>query len=292
MIKTLDLDQSTDNWRLWRSKGIGSSDIATIIGHNPFSTPYQLWLEKTGQAPPKDLSNNLLVQRGNMLEPVARQKTNSLLERDFQPILFVDTERDYMRYSSDGYDKTHCEIIEIKCTSEKNHDIAKSGNVPDYYKPQLAWGAMISKAKASYYVSYNPQDDEELVILTVDRDEKLEQLMLTEAAKFWQCIQSKTPPELTEKDYEPIDSDEYKTALEAYRQQLTKLKIQEQLTEDAKAKLLASLGNKKRVKGSGARVAEVIRSGNIQYKNIPELLGVDLEPYRSKPTSYFKITLD
>ena len=32
-----------------RRKGIGGSDVATILGLNKWKSPYQLWLEKTGQ---------------------------------------------------------------------------------------------------------------------------------------------------------------------------------------------------------------------------------------------------
>ena len=34
-------------WLAMRRKGIGSTDASVITGHNRYSTPYQLWLEKT-----------------------------------------------------------------------------------------------------------------------------------------------------------------------------------------------------------------------------------------------------
>lgn len=39
-----------DDWLKERTKGIGGSDVATILGLNPYKTPLQLWEEKTGKA--------------------------------------------------------------------------------------------------------------------------------------------------------------------------------------------------------------------------------------------------
>lgn len=57
---------SHDQWLENRKSGIGSSEIATIVGLNPYETPYQLWLRKTGQVPPKE--ENFFMKAGHYLE--------------------------------------------------------------------------------------------------------------------------------------------------------------------------------------------------------------------------------
>ncbi|MBS5492894.1 MAG: YqaJ viral recombinase family protein [Sutterella wadsworthensis] len=47
-IKTADM--SRDDWLEERTKGIGGSDVATVLGLNPYKTPLQLWEEKTGKS--------------------------------------------------------------------------------------------------------------------------------------------------------------------------------------------------------------------------------------------------
>ena len=37
----------------YRESGIGSSEVATIVGLNPWETPYQLWRRKKGLDPAK-----------------------------------------------------------------------------------------------------------------------------------------------------------------------------------------------------------------------------------------------
>lgn len=39
-----------DAWLQKRTKGIGGSDVATVLGLNPYKTPLSLWEEKTGKA--------------------------------------------------------------------------------------------------------------------------------------------------------------------------------------------------------------------------------------------------
>ena len=37
-----------------KSKSIGGSDASVIMGLNPYKSPYQLWMEKTGQVEPPE----------------------------------------------------------------------------------------------------------------------------------------------------------------------------------------------------------------------------------------------
>ena len=57
-----------------RRKYIGGSDIAVVMGMSRWKTPLKLWLEKTGQAEPDDLSQVEAVQLGTELEEFVAQK--------------------------------------------------------------------------------------------------------------------------------------------------------------------------------------------------------------------------
>lgn len=43
-------------WLAFRTEGVGGSDMSTILGLNTYTTPYELWLEKTGRQKPEDIS--------------------------------------------------------------------------------------------------------------------------------------------------------------------------------------------------------------------------------------------
>lgn len=68
LLMTVEQMQDRKAWEKMRNLGIGGSDAAVIAGLNRWKSPFQLWLEKTGQAEPEDLSDNEYVYWGTVLE--------------------------------------------------------------------------------------------------------------------------------------------------------------------------------------------------------------------------------
>lgn len=72
LVSTKDL--SRDEWLNVRKRGIGSSDAATAVGLNPYQSPLELWMIKTGreQALPKQEVNDESspMYWGSLLEPI------------------------------------------------------------------------------------------------------------------------------------------------------------------------------------------------------------------------------
>lgn len=68
LIMTVEEMQDRKKWEQLRNLGIGGSDAAVIAGLNRWKSPFQLWLEKTGQTEPEDLSDNEYVYWGTVLE--------------------------------------------------------------------------------------------------------------------------------------------------------------------------------------------------------------------------------
>jgi putative phage-type endonuclease len=57
-----------------REKYIGGSDCAAILGLSRWSTPLQVWAEKTGNIIPEDISDRIPVEVGNELEDYVARK--------------------------------------------------------------------------------------------------------------------------------------------------------------------------------------------------------------------------
>lgn len=58
--------KSREEWLRQRTEGIGASEIASIVGLNPWETPYQLWRRKTGLDEGK--AENFAMRAGHYLE--------------------------------------------------------------------------------------------------------------------------------------------------------------------------------------------------------------------------------
>lgn len=54
-----------------RANGIGSSEVAAILGLDPYTSPYQLWFKKTGRGGESEANNYTIA--GHRLEPVVVQ---------------------------------------------------------------------------------------------------------------------------------------------------------------------------------------------------------------------------
>lgn len=96
--------ESRDEWLKYRESGIGSSEVATIVGLNPWESPYQLWRRKIGIDKPKE--ENFAMKAGHYLEDaVARfwqdETGCEIIKRSAIDWLIVNTEKPYMRVSPD-----------------------------------------------------------------------------------------------------------------------------------------------------------------------------------------------
>lgn len=65
--------KTQDQWREARVNRIGGSDASAIIGLNPYKTNIDLWMEKTGQIAPEDISEKPYVKYGTQAEMYLRE---------------------------------------------------------------------------------------------------------------------------------------------------------------------------------------------------------------------------
>lgn len=91
-------------WLKYRESGIGSSEVATIVGLNPYETPLQLWRRKVGLDAPKQ--ENFAMKAGHYLEDAVVQfwkdeTGREVIKRSAGDWLIVDRDRPFLRVSPD-----------------------------------------------------------------------------------------------------------------------------------------------------------------------------------------------
>lgn len=98
------LEMTHEEWLQDRMRGIGGSDVATILGLNKWKSPYQLWLEKTGQIDLEHTESEPAYW-GNVLEEVVAKefqertgkkvrRRNQVFEHPLHPFLRANIDRD------------------------------------------------------------------------------------------------------------------------------------------------------------------------------------------------------
>lgn len=176
-------DQGSDAWKMWRSKGLGSSDAATLIGMNPWKDLDELFLEKTGQKKP--FEGNAISRRGNDLEPLARELYNGIYGTKMEPAIRIHKECDFIRASFDGIDHTVRRVLEIKCRMPKGHAEDLKGMVPHHYMPQCQWLLMVSGYQELDYFSFS---ESSYITIQVASDLEMQAALIQSATEFWDKI--------------------------------------------------------------------------------------------------------
>lgn len=101
--KRIPFDNRAD-WLEARKAGIGASEVATVVGLNPYETPLELWRRKVGIDPPKE--ETAAMRRGHYCEDAvaqwwAHETGREIIKSSAVDFLFVDEERDFLRVSPD-----------------------------------------------------------------------------------------------------------------------------------------------------------------------------------------------
>lgn len=119
-----------------KKKGIGGSDAAGIVGLNAYTTPYSIWVDKTGRIPPKE--DNEAMRQGRDLEDyVAKRweektdkkvrRCNYILRNTEYPFAHANIDRDVVGENAG---------LECKTTSLMNLKKFKNGSYPENYYVQ------------------------------------------------------------------------------------------------------------------------------------------------------------
>lgn len=179
-----------------RTKGIGGSDAAVVVGLSPFKSPYQLYLEKRGEAPVSE-EETFRMQLGNILEePVAQlycEKTGRSLRR--QPLAFHD-DYPFMLANIDRQilkDPRGPGIYEGKTTNDwTGRDIHGANDIPDHYYIQAQhYMAVYDYAWASFGILIGTA---RFVWCDIERNEEVIAELIRQESEFWERVQTGTPP--------------------------------------------------------------------------------------------------
>jgi putative phage-type endonuclease len=185
----------TEQQRAERLLGIGGSDMAVILGLSTYKTPYQLYLEKVGEATPTEEESQYQYW-GNQLEGIVRDefaKRNNVTITT--PETLVHPEHDFLRGNVDGFIPELNAVLEVKCSSQFMSNVwgeSGSDEIPMQYLVQVAFYCMLTNADCAHIaVLIGGNDYREYKYI---RDKALEDTIIKTAKRFWNCVVTKTPP--------------------------------------------------------------------------------------------------
>ena len=274
MSAILKLVQGTDEWHRHRAKSRNASETPAVMGLSPFQTPYQLWLLKTGRAEQKVTAP---MQRGTELEPAARAAYELQTGHIMEPLVMQDGE---YSASLDGITLAGDLILEIKCpykgAASPLWQSVVAGEVPEYYGWQIEHQLMVSGAKLAHLWVF---DGSQGILLEIAARPERWDLIRSAWDQFVQYLDSDTPPPLTERDSRVREDEIWSQAAARYLAAKNQAEVSTAALDEAKAALVA-LSSHPSESGAGVSVSQFFKRGNVDYKRVPALKGVDLEAYR------------
>lgn len=313
-VVALEPDAPREEWHAVRKSGIGGSDIATICGLNPWTSPLEIWLKKTGQpVPPRvDEVLNEAAEMGHELEPVtARRFTKKTGLPIFEnpgtlrlpdiPWALVNLDRTTEENGLPG-------VVELKSRSSYAlNDWLEEAPVD--VQVQTQWQLMVTGWSFGYTAALI--GGQRTIVHRIERDEQLIDNLLAIAAEFWGWVETSTPPPLDGSHAtgqlldrlhaNPTRKDVIADAAEVEKWLAIRRTAHEQMaaadiaaTEaDNHLKALAGDGTDVYIRGELAYTWRP-RKGQISWKTAaleldPEL---DPEPYRGEDTRVLNIVME
>jgi putative phage-type endonuclease len=222
-----------EDWIKSRKDGLGSSDIAGIMGMSKFSSPLSVWMEKTGRA--ESDVDNMFTRAGNHLEePIAKwfaedTKSHVTMARDWAagefvvcpsanakwcratPDAFIDldlaghgsmVEDTLMSADANVGDGHRVGLLEIKNTSAWKADDWVTGPPPHVYA-QVQWQMHCSGCEWAIVAVLIGGND--MRWFPVVKDEEMQEVMRAKASAFWhenvECDVAPEPIGEVDKEY-------------------------------------------------------------------------------------------
>ncbi|MHB8178016.1 MAG: YqaJ viral recombinase family nuclease [Vulcanimicrobiaceae bacterium] len=248
---------------------IGGSDAGVILGVNAYTSPYQLWLEKTGQSERIEAENHSTAW-GRRLEPVVgeayAERTGRGLVR--HPEMLVHPEYPmlgaHIDFAVAGKEVgLECKTASAFAANQWGDDGARSPDAvpPSYYAQIQHYLAVTGWAVWDIAVLIGGND---LRVYSYERDDEFIEGLIAEELAFWECIQRREPPALrTLMDarlaYPLADPGKTLAADDALRGTVAELRnLREQVRaleereEALKTTLMLALGERERLVDGGA----------------------------------------
>lgn len=279
------------DWLKWRKEGIGGSDAPKIMGTSRYGNIVSCYNDKINPFVDEG-ENSYQAEKGIQAEGKVRSLFELQMGESFEPKLFVMSDKPWLRVSLDGLSSDGKRAAELKFCARAVWEEARLGKVAAEYWPQVQHALMVSSAECVYFVCHpwNKRCEvsiSEIVCVTVTPDwDYINNKLFPAELKFWNSVIEKRPPSKSEPVPQKVDGAEEKVKLwKELKQQLDAGYEQLDALRKEIVTIAENTGNKEFVV-AGVRVLQKSRKGNVDYSKIPQLQGVDLEPFR-KPGSTF-----
>jgi len=188
-----------------RTRFIGGSDVAAILGVSPWKSPFRLYQEKTGAYVEEiTLAKQRIFDRGHRWEPVVVEMLiDELQDRGHDVQIIARNARYLDRY----FPYLACELdLELRIDGEEHNAEIKTvhpfaakdwgeqdtDEIPIYYAAQVMHGLMVKPRKRAIVAALIGVDD--LRLHQIARDDETIAAIRAKEVEFWRRVQERDAP--------------------------------------------------------------------------------------------------
>lgn len=286
--------QGSDAWKEWRRTRGGASEVAALLGCAPWfpRTPYELWQVKTGRA---EVQETDAMRHGTAHEADARAAAEVAYDMVLEPQV---AEKGRVVASLDGITFDGETILEIKVPasgfkSETWKAVDEARRVPDHYWWQVQQQLYCSGAKEAIFAVFvrTGQHTPEFAhtFVHVLPDMQAHEAIRLAWTQFFEYLDTDTPPPLTERDVRDRTDEEWRVAVEYWREAKRELEAA-RVFEDAARKALIQLAGEQSSQGAGVKLTRYFVAGGTDYAKAAKDAGVDLNQYQKAGRWQYRIS--
>lgn len=278
--------QGTQEWHAARKGRITGSRIGAILGLSPWQTRDDVLraMVREHHGAASEFTGNIATNYGHANEATARMTFEMSTGLDVQETGF-HTYEDWTGASPDGLIGDDA-VLEIKCPFK---GIRKALSDQPHYIAQLQWEMLCTGRKKAYFYQWQPDDD---TLNIVHRDQAWLDYALPEARQFYAFYLSEldNPDHLAPLRVE-LNTQEACLLVQEYDEMKDARDRADERMKEIMGRLVDMTGGKDALV-DGRRLTKVEKAGAVSYAQVVKkhCAGVDLEPYRSKPSVSWRIT--
>ncbi len=191
--KVISLVQGTEEWKLFRELGCGSSESSVLMGLNKYETLLSLYLRKI-KSPlyvPKEINEAMM--HGTNSEAGIRDIINLESGTNFQPVCLIHKDKDCIRSSMDGLDGNIG--LEIKAPYNDYSFFNHRKKISPFYYSQVQHHILTGNLREEYFVS--SFENKKVGYRILPNPSFIAELELR-ICKFWECVLDKREPDYFE----------------------------------------------------------------------------------------------
>lgn len=154
-LKTLQLQQGSQEWLAVRAKHFTASEASAMLGLSKYMSRQELLRQKaTGYVPEVDAAKQRLFDRGHEAEAAARPIVEVMIGEDLFPTTGTrDVEGLPLLASFDGITMDGSKCWENKLHNQELEMDIQAGSIADHYWPQLEQQLLVSGAEEVYFTT-------------------------------------------------------------------------------------------------------------------------------------------